>query len=199
MKEEIKNSKLIVEEKKTFKLFLWLFYIVFFSYDLFYYFIYPKSLNKKPGFPEGGLGYWYYPIIFFFIPLAIYGLKKGNPYIIKYLYFYGYTLVDMLRSILIYWGSHKHLAYGSLVEILFVFFSPLFVNKKFFYTVSAGMIIKYVLLGVLLRDTGVITPIWLLIFISMASYVFLIRFISYVKAINSVNDELRQKEKLAVI
>ena len=33
----------------------------------------------------------------------------------------------------------------------------------------------------------------------MVSYVFLIRFISYVKAINSMNDELRQKEKLAVI
>ena len=151
MKEENINLKLIVEEKKTFKLFLWLFYIVFFPM-IYFITLFSKIFKKKPGFPAGGLGVLVLSHHFFFVPLAIYFLKKGNPYIIKYFYFYGYTIVDMLRSILIYWGSHKHLAYGSLVEMFFVFFSPLFVNKKFFYTVSAGMIIKYVLIGVLLRD-----------------------------------------------
>ncbi|MCQ6281503.1 ATP-binding protein [Bacillus sp. EB600] len=199
MKEEIRITKLVLEEKKAVKLFFWLFNIVFITYDLFSYFIFPKSLNREAGIPQGGLGYWFYLLIFLITPIGIYFLKRGNPYLVKYIFFFGYTLFDFLNSVLIYWGSNKPFANGSLVEIFLVLFSPLFINKKYFFLVSLGTIVKYGLLGLILKDTRVLVAILLVIIISAIAFVLLVRFISYIKAITSVHEELRQKEKLAVI
>jgi signal transduction histidine kinase len=199
MKEEIKNSKLILEEKKAVKLFIWLFYIIFLSYDIAFYFILAKPLGKKPGIPVGGLGYWFYVIIIFMLPVSIYFLKKANPYIVKYLYFIGFTVFDFVNSILIYWGSNLHFKSGNMIEVFFILFSPLFINKRYFFLVSIGMVLKYSLIGIILTESSVLFPIALLILFSLISFVLLIRFTSYLKAINLIHEELRQNEKLAVI
>ena len=43
MKETNLSPRLIYEEKKAIKLFLWLFYIFYISYELVYYYIFPFS------------------------------------------------------------------------------------------------------------------------------------------------------------
>jgi signal transduction histidine kinase len=197
--EGMNNPKLILEEKKAVRLFLWLFYIVFLAYDISYYFILAKPLGRKPGIPAGGLGYWFYIIIIFFIPISIYLMKKGNPYLIKYIYFIGYSCIDLVNSILIYWGSNTEFKSGNFIEVLFVLFSPLFINKRYYFLVSVGTVLKYSLLGIILKASDVLFPIAVLILFSAISFVLLARFSSYLKAINIINEELRQKEKLAVI
>jgi signal transduction histidine kinase len=199
MKYRINNPKLVLEEKKAVKLFLWLFNIIFFTYDFFYFYIYPNSLHKKPGIPDGGFGYWYYVLILLLTPIGIYILKRRNPYYVKYIFFVVYTVFDFVNNILIYWGTHKPLASGNLVEVFFVLFSPLFINKYYFFLVSIGMIVKYALLGLILMDARATVAVWMLILMAIIAFVLLIRFISYLKAIHAINEELRQKEKLAVI
>lgn len=199
MKEGINNPKLVLEEKKAIKLFIWLFNLIFLTYDFFYYYVYPHSIHQKPGLPEGGLGYWYYVLIVLLTPIGIYLLKRGNPYQIKYIFFVVYTVLDLVNNILIYWGTNKPFASGNLVEVFFVLFSPLFINRTYFFLVSIGMIVKYGLLGIILMDSRAAVAVWMLILMAIIAFVLLIRFISYLKAINSINEELRQKEKLAVI
>jgi signal transduction histidine kinase len=199
MKEGINNPKLVLEEKKAIKLFFWLFNLIFLTYDFFYYYVYPHSIHQKPGLPEGGLGYWYYVLIVLLTPIGIYLLKRGNPYQIKYIFFVVYTVLDLVNNILIYWGTNKPFASGNLVEVFFVLFSPLFINRTYFFLVSIGMIVKYGLLGIILMDSRAAVAVWMLILMAIIAFVLLIRFISYLKAINSINEELRQKEKLAVI
>jgi signal transduction histidine kinase len=132
-------------------------------------------------------------------PIGIYLLKRGNPYQIKYIFFVVYTVLDLVNNILIYWGTNKPFASGNLVEVFFVLFSPLFINRTYFFLVSIGMIVKYGLLGIILMDSRAAVAVWMLILMAVIAFVLLIRFISYLKASNSINEELRQKEKLAVI
>ncbi|MEH7249612.1 two-component sensor histidine kinase, partial [Neobacillus niacini] len=90
MKEYLQRPKLIYEEKKAIKLFLWLFYIFYISFEVAYYYLFPlyergTAVTIKT---MDGLGFWNYLIIFSLLPLSIYLNKKGNIYIIKYLYIY---------------------------------------------------------------------------------------------------------------
>ncbi|MGG3468326.1 ATP-binding protein [Neobacillus pocheonensis] len=200
MNEGIRSPRLIFEEKKAIKLFLWLFYIFFITYDIFYFFILPKyTTYGKDGFPDNGLGYWLYVLVFCLLPLSIYTIKKGNPYLVKYIFLFGYIMIDIVDNLLIYLGTSVPFASGNIVELLFLFFSPIFVNKKYYWTVSLGIIGKYILIGVILQDANVISPVILTIILSAIAFILLIRFYSYIKSLTSVHEELRQKEKLATI
>ncbi|WML57537.1 ATP-binding protein [Neobacillus sp. PS2-9] len=200
MKDYIKNPQLIVEEKKAVRLFLWLFYIVYFSFDLFTYYLFPNSLkNNKVGNPEEGLGFWIYLFIIAILPIAIWIMKKGNIYLVKYIYFYSYVCLDLINSLKIYLGSTEPFASGHIVEVLFVLFCPVFVSKKYFWTVTLGMISKYIILGVILQDIQVIVPTVIYAILTGIAYVILVRFYSYIQSLTSVHDELLQKERLAVI
>ncbi|MEH7749265.1 two-component sensor histidine kinase, partial [Neobacillus drentensis] len=62
MKEGFQTTKLIFEEKKASILFLWLFNLMYYSFDIFYYWIRPK-INKQVSIfdtDEVGLGVWLY-------------------------------------------------------------------------------------------------------------------------------------------
>ncbi|MEH7336760.1 ATP-binding protein, partial [Neobacillus drentensis] len=200
MNEGIKSSKLLFEEKKAIKLFLWLFYFFFVTFDLFWYFVLPKYTSYgKNDFPESGLGYWLYFWVFSLLPISIYFIKKGNPYLVKYIFLLGYLLIDIIDNLLIYSGNSLPFASGNIVELLFLFFSPIFVNKKYFWTVFLGIVGKYILLGLVLQDANVLPPIIMTIILSAIAFILLIRFYSYISSLTSVHEKLRQKEKLAVI
>ncbi|MFP7299178.1 ATP-binding protein [Neobacillus niacini] len=194
------SHKLIYEEKKATKLFLWLFYIFYISFELIFFYIFPKLSGKGViSKPHEGLGLWIYLFIFGLLPPALYFLRKRNPYIIKYLYIYSFLLIDTVHNVLVYWGSDQSFSSGHIVEVVFVLFSPIFVNKRYFWTVSAGMVLKYVFIGVLLKDIQVLVPMVIYIILSAIAFVILVRFESYIRSVTKMNDELRRKEKLAVI
>ncbi|MEH7352073.1 ATP-binding protein [Neobacillus drentensis] len=200
MEESSNSPKLIYEEKKAIKLFLWLFYIFFLGYDLFYYYLLHKFTNYgKVGIPDDGLGLWLYIIILCFLPLSIYIIKKGNPYLVKYIILLSYIITDIINALMIYFGTSLTFAMGNIVDVLFIFFSPIFVNKKYFWSASVGIIGKYILLGVVLKDLNVLPPILTTLIIAAIAFIVLIRFYSYINSLTYVHEELRQKEKLAVI
>ena len=201
MKDSIRNPKLLFEERKAIILFLWLFYFMYYSFEIFYYTIRPRINSDKSIFEtdEVGLGIWLYILVFCMLPVAIYFIKKGNPYIVKYIYILGYIGIDMFDSLMTYWGTTDKYAAGNIVEVLFVLFSPIFVNRKYFWTVSIAMIGKEIILGILLQDLNVLVPIVVYVILSVIAYILVIRFNSYIKTLTTVYEELKQKEKLAVI
>ncbi|MBT2726701.1 GHKL domain-containing protein [Bacillus sp. ISL-75] len=201
MKEGINNTKLLFEERKAITLFLWLFYFMFYSFDIFYKYIRPHLNDQESQFntERVGLGIWLYILILALLPIAIYFIKKGNPYIVKYIYIISYIGIDILDTLLEILGTTASYAAGNIVEVLFVLFSPIFVNKKYFWVVSLGMIGKELLLGIILQDLNVLIPTVIYVILSVIAYILVIRFNSYIQTLTTVYEELRQKEKLAVI
>jgi signal transduction histidine kinase len=193
------SPKLFYEETKAIKIFLWLFYIFYISFELIYYYIFPNLLGRGITKTQEGLGIWLYIILFGLLPIAVFLMKKGKPYVIKYLYIYTFFVIDTLHNILIYYGTNKSFAAGDIVEVVFILFSPIFVNKKYFWTVSAGMVLKYIIIGVILLDPQVVVPLVIYVILSAIAFVILIRFDSYIRTLTEVHEKLRRKEKLAVV
>lgn len=194
-----KNSALLYEEVKAVKFFLWTFYIILFAYDIAYYFVIPYYSYGNIGFPEGGMGFWMHFYLLLLLPLVFYFSKKGQPEKIKYIYMISFMVLDIINNAMIFWGNDKEFTGGHILEIYFILFSPIFVNKRFFWTVSIGFFLKYILDGLLFHSNNVVFPLALILFISAISYVLLSRFQSYISALTSIHNDLRQKEKLSVI
>ena len=132
-KQSVNVLHLDREEIKALKLFLTLFYIFLVVYDVFYYYLLPYFNDKKEfGLPSGGLGFWYHAVFFLFLPLSIFLVRAGKLYSVKYFYLFGFIFIDLINNILIYFGEDKDFAIGNAVELIFILFSPLFINKRFF-------------------------------------------------------------------
>lgn len=192
---------LIQEEVKALKLFLSLFYIIFFLNDILYYYFYPKvqTGDSSIGFPEGSLGFWMYAFMFLLLLISIYFTKKKHIYLVKYIIFIGYILSDLINNILIYYGTIKPFESDNVVELFLLLFSPIFVNKRYCRVVSLGLIGKYTLLGIVLHTPIVMVPIVLCITFATIAFILLTRFQSYVCTIKNMFEEAQQAEKLAVI
>ncbi|GLB60007.1 ATP-binding protein [Cytobacillus sp. NCCP-133] len=190
---------LVNEETKAVRLFMWLFYLIFTLYDLFYYYLLPLNAGGTSGLPNGGLGIGYYLILIGLLPIAVYFFKTGSPFKVKYLFFTSFVLTDFINSMLIYLGESKEFQTGNAVELFFIIFAPLFVNKRYFWIVTGGLVGKYLLTGWLLSSQKVMVPIVLLIIFSTVSYLLVNRFYSYIESLTKVFQELRQTEKLAAV
>ncbi|NRD78033.1 ATP-binding protein [Bacillus sp. BRMEA1] len=200
MKIDSKRPELIFEEKKAIKLFLWIFLVTYIIYDLYWYLFIPAYTHAKTiKFPDGGFGYWRYFLIFFMLVISIFLIKKDKIFGVKYFILISYFSIDFLDTFLKYFHTSKEFASGHIVELFFVLFAPIFVNKKYFWITSLVVILKYFLLGVTLHTKMVIFPIVLIIVISGISYFLLMRFCSYIVSLTSVYEELKKKEKLAVV
>jgi signal transduction histidine kinase len=199
MIEGFSKSKLILEEKKALTLFLWLFYITYIAYELLYYYIFPSFSNGGIIGNPDGVGPFAYLFIFGLLPLTHYFNKKGNPYIVKYLFIFTFLLLDIVNSLMMYLGTDKTFAAGHIVEILIVLFTPIFVNKRYFWTVSIAVFVKYLFIGIVLWESLVLAPMGIFIVLLAMSYAILNRFSSYISSLTLAHDELRKKEKLAVI
>lgn len=186
----MKKTSLLEEEKHSTVLFLWLFYITFFVYDIFYY-------NLFPAFPWINVGsgntVWYdfmyvkYGVIIALIPLFIFLIKKDKTTSVKYILFFGYFATNLYSDILYY----KDIPYtsGNIVEVVIILFSPIFVSKLFTCYVSLGLFLKYILVGLFLQDSLVVFPISIMIVLSFIAFLLLHRFLNYIKALKYSYDE----------
>jgi signal transduction histidine kinase len=200
MKTSSMSPRLISEETKAIKFFLILFYIFLFAYDIYLYYLMPFYTKEGHiGVSNRGFGFLFHIAVLALLPIAFFLIKKGNPYIVKYIYLFSYAAIETVNNLYIYMGSDKPFESGNIVELLFVFFSPIFVNKKYFWTASICMIGKYVVIGGILKASNVVLPIIVFFILSVIAFFLLSRFTSYINSLTSVHLELRQKEKLAVI
>ncbi|PES83333.1 two-component sensor histidine kinase [Bacillus cereus] len=196
-----KYRSLIYEEREALKVFILLFYIIFFSYDIIYYFAYPAmNINEaRIGWPEGGMGIGVYILVISLFPISIYLQKQGYVYFVKYLFLIGYMLIDLINNLMIYLHSDRVFENGNMVEIFLILFAPIFVNRKYFYFVSCSVIGKYVFFALLLQDIKVVIPLVLCVFFCIISHSLLKRFQSYVRTVVEMMSNMKETENLAVI
>lgn len=190
---------LVDQEQKANNLYVTLFYVILVLYDTLYYFLYPTFISKSEvGLPTI-LGYWVYLAVFLLLPITYFLKKQGKHFNIKYIYFLTYTILTFIDDFFTYFNSPVGYESGNIVEVILLLFSPIFVNKKFFWTVTVGLIMKYLFLGLLLQTTRVLVPIVLTIFISIVVFIILNRFSSYITALTETFRQLQHKEKLALV
>ena len=190
----MKSASLLKEEKRSTILFLWLFYIVFIVYDIYYYKLFPAF----PGLDYGSANpFWYhlniikYLIMIAIVPASIYFMKREKTELVKYIVVLSYISINVITDILYFKDGTIAYSSGSLVEVLMILFSPIFVNRLFFITVTGGLVLKYMLVGLFLQDPVVLFPIILILLLSIIGIIILNRFLNYVKALrNSYDEEL---------
>lgn len=199
MNEQTREEVLRIEEIKAIKLFTVLFYFVYIVYDFIYYFLFPYIKHEEVGFPDKGLGYFMYVLLLLLLPIVHFLIIKGQPFIIKYVFFYGFLLLDFCNNILIYWDADTLYMNGNFVEVLFLIFAPIFVNKRFFWIITLTMILKYVVYGLLFNSATIIVPIIFTVFLAIFGWILLARFISYINGMVLAYDDVKQKEKLAAV
>ncbi|KEK24587.1 ATP-binding protein [Bacillus gaemokensis] len=189
------------EEVKALKIFLSLFFAIFFMYDIAAYYISPKLENfQNPSeFPEGGLGIWLYIFMILLFFVGIYFMKRKNPYIVKYIIFIGYNVLDLIHNIMIYYGNDAEFDGGNIVEGFFIMFAPIFVNKRYFWLVAGGIVGKYALMGFVVQSFIVAIPIALCSVFAIVCWIILSRFHSYIRTIEMMYEEIQKTEKMVVI
>ncbi len=199
MKDYVREQNYINEEIKAVKMFLILFYSVFFLYEGYFYFLYPKCTEGIVGLPDGGLRYWLYLIVIALLPIGIYLMRLGKPQAVKYVFTIVYVVVDAINSVLIYVTEPKPIDFGNLVELVLILFSPIFINKKYYGVVSTLIVGKYILLSLILKQSLLILPTVILSVVAIVSFILLTRFFSYISTVTSAVNDLHNKEKLAYI
>ncbi len=167
---------LIGQEERAAKLFIIILLTVIFAVDIFVVKtaldIYRDINQLIPYITMYGL-----------LPICYFQWKNKKAYAIKYTMFFSYIATSLVIEVHLFWDGFAYTG-GSIAEIFFLFFSPIFVNKRFFWVVVSGIGLKYVILGVLLLSTDVLVGLGLLIALSTVTYIILSRFISFVGALN---------------
>ena len=186
MTENVQTTMLF--EEKGDKIFPMVVYIVFLRYDIFYSYFFPKFPWGTYTVPQSILDYMLYIVMIFLLPVSFI-LFKNKPGSIKYIYFLTYTFINCINDIWLYRGNSEAYSSGNVVEIVIVLFSPIFVNKKFFYTVSLGTILKFFIVGFALQDAVVLFPLIIVIVLSLIAFILLHRFLNYLAAISDAYDQ----------
>jgi signal transduction histidine kinase len=199
MKVIAEDTVMLQEEMKAAKLFIKLFYTFLFGYDICSYYLYPLYAKGERGIPKGGLEYWHYVALIALFPVALYMMSHGKTSWIKYMYVAVHTILDLTNILMMYMGTSKEFESGSVAEVFFVLFAPIFINKAYLLFVSVSMIGKYIVIGLILHTPIVTFPIMLLLIFSIVSFVILERFRSYTQTLTKTFQELHQAERLAVI
>ncbi|WP_059172428.1 ATP-binding protein [Bacillus sp. FJAT-27445] len=199
MNGKLQDVRMIPEEVKALKLFFYLFYPTFLGVDLLLFLAFRGSDSSAHYLYDPLEVAWYYLIVLGLLPLSIYWTKRRSPFTVKYLFFICFSIVDFAYLIFSYLNSEKNLLVGNFVELIFIMLVPIFVNKRYFWVVAIGTIIKYLTCGIVLQTTEAFMPIVLYMVISFVAYIILNRFSSYLNAITEVYEELRRNEKLVSI
>jgi putative nucleotidyltransferase with HDIG domain len=188
MEKQSVDSVLRNEEQRTVTWFITLFYFISITYDIFYYYFRPKYfVGGTIGLPNL-FGYWIYFIMFMLILVAIFLNRNKKEYLIKYVYSGAYLLLTFVNDFKEYIGTDKEFASGNIAEMFLILFAPIFVNNRFFWFVSVGTMIKYLLLAIVLKSSDAITPVIIVIVLSLISYILLNRFKGYVAAVKNSYD-----------
>ncbi|MDQ0484251.1 ATP-binding protein [Guptibacillus hwajinpoensis] len=194
----------VKEEKRANTLFIFLFYLTFILFDTYRFGIRPILNPDSEPIIFSSLSMMITYIVIYIItaalfPLSIYLSKKKKPFIVKYLYFFVFLAGALTTEMVEYFGTNNVYASGSPVELVFVLFSPIFVNRMYYFVIVLGLVCKYAFMGIFTFSPEVAFPIMLLLLFSAVTFIILNRFISYLKAVEKSYEHSSHNEKLAFI
>ncbi|WP_347552066.1 ATP-binding protein [Pseudalkalibacillus hwajinpoensis] len=194
----------INEEKKANKLFIILFYFIYIFFEVYRNFIRPllDIAGEEIIFRSQTMmatTIVFYIVITSLLPISVWLTRNKRPFSIKYLYFSVFFLGILVTEILRYYGNSDTYASGSPVELFFVLFAPIYVNRVYYLVVAIGFVCKYSFMGFFTLSPEVTFPIVLLVLFSTVTFIILNRFKTYLRTVEKSYERAGHNEKLAFI
>ncbi|MES5945182.1 ATP-binding protein [Bacillus cereus group sp. MG6] len=192
MKESFLSYK---EEERNAKIFLWVLFVTVTAYQIFYAIVLEnKSLTDK-----GHNILWQVICGTAILGVNIYLIKKEKANLVKYTCLFAYIGIEM-ANILSYILYNKAAFDGvNIIEIILIFFVPIFLNKKYFVFLLATIIGKYVIYLFVLEEVKAFMFLIMYTLLLIAAYIILNRFLQYLSAVKESIKIASESQKLAVI
>ncbi|TCW56630.1 hypothetical protein EC917_104353 [Bacillus thuringiensis] len=192
MKESFLSYK---EEERNAKIFLWVLYVIVVSYQIFYAIVLEnKSLTDK-----GHSILWQVICGTAILGVNVYLIKKEKANLVKYACVFAYIGIEIV-NILSYMLYNEAAFDGvNIIEIIFIFFVPIFLNKKYFVFVLSTIVGKYVIYLFVLKEVKGFMFLIMYTLVLIAAYIILNRFIQYLSAVKESIKIASESQKLAVI
>ncbi|HFU7055498.1 MULTISPECIES: ATP-binding protein [Bacillus] len=192
MKESFLSYK---EEERNAKIFLWVLYVTVGVYQVSYAIV----LENKALIENWHKGMWQALCGVAILCVNIYLVKKEKANLVKYtcIFIYiGIEIVNILSYIL-----YNKVAFDAtnIIEIIFIFFVPIFINKRFFVCLLVTIIGKYLIYLFVLGEVKAFMFLIMYTLVLIAVYIILNRFIQYLSAVKESIKIASESQKLAVI
>jgi len=183
------------EEERNAKIFLWVLYVIVVSYQIFYAIVLEdKSLTDK-----GHSILWQVICGTAILGVNVYLIKKEKANLVKYACVFAYIGIEIV-NILSYMLYDEAAFDGvNIIEIFFIFFVPIFLNKKYFVFVLSTIVGKYVIYLFVLKEVKGFMFLIMYTLVLIAAYIILNRFIQYLSAVKESIKIASESQKLAVI
>ncbi|MDA2730585.1 ATP-binding protein [Bacillus cereus] len=183
------------EEERNAKILLWVLYVIVISYQIFYAIVLEnKSLTDK-----GYSVLWQVICGTAILGVNIYLIKKEKANFVKYACVFAYLGIE-IANIFSYMLYNEAAFDGvNIIEIILIFFVPIFLNKKYFVFILSTIVVKYVIYLFVLKEVKGFMYLIMYTLVLIAAYIILNRFIQYLSAVKESIKVASESQKLAVI
>ncbi|WP_342716063.1 ATP-binding protein [Bacillus paramycoides] len=183
------------EEERNAKIFLWVLYVIVVSYQIFY----ATVLENESLTDKGHSILWQVICGTAILGVNVYLIKKEKANLVKYTCVFAYIGVEIV-NILSYLLYNEAAFDGvNIIEIIFIFFVPIFLNRKYFVFVLSTIVGKYVIYLFVLKEVKGFMFLIMYTLVLIAAYIILNRFIQYLSAVKESIKIASESQKLAVI
>ncbi|EJS73250.1 MULTISPECIES: ATP-binding protein [Bacillus] len=183
------------EEERNAQIFLWVLYVIVVSYQIFYAIV----LENKLLTDKGHSILWQVICGTAILGVNVYLIKKEKANLVKYACVFAYIGIEIV-NILSYMLYNEAAFDGvNIIEIIFIFFVPIFLNKKYFVFVLSTIVGKYVIYLFVLKEVKGFMFLIMYTLVLIAAYIILNRFIQYLSAVKESIKIASESQKLAVI
>ncbi|MDH4423733.1 ATP-binding protein [Bacillus cereus] len=183
------------EEERNAKIFLWVLSVIVVVYQV----LYAILLENKAPMENWHREMWQAICGVAILCVNIYLIKKEKANLIKYAGILVYIGIE-IANILLYMIYNKVAFDGTnVIEIILIFFVPIFLNKKYFVCLLAAIIGKYLIYLFVLEEVKAFMFIIMYTLVLIAAYIILNRFLQYLSAVQESIKIAGESQKLAVI
>lgn len=183
------------EEERNAKIFLWVLYVIVVSYQIFY----ATVLENESLTDKGHSILWQVICGAAILGVNVYLIKKEKANLVKYTCVFAYIGIEIV-NILSYLLYNEAAFDGvNIIEIIFIFFVPIFLNRKYFVFVLSTIVGKYVIYLFVLKEVKGFMFLIMYTLVLIAAYIILNRFIQYLSAVKESIKIASESQKLAVI
>ncbi|MBF7152841.1 MULTISPECIES: ATP-binding protein [Bacillus] len=183
------------EEERNAKIFLWVLYVIVVSYQIFY----ATVLENKSLTDKGHSILWQVICGTAILGVNVYLIKKEKANLVKYTCVFAYIGIEIV-NILSYMLYNEAAFDGvNIIEIIFIFFVPIFLNRKYFVFVLSTIVGKYVIYLFVLKEVKGFMFLIMYTLVLIAAYIILNRFMQYLSAVKESIKIASESQKLAVI
>ncbi|MED3315172.1 ATP-binding protein [Bacillus wiedmannii] len=183
------------EEERNAQIFLWVLYVIVVSYQIFYAIV----LENKLLTDKGHSILWQVICGTAILGVNVYLIKKEKANLVKYACVFAYIGIEIVN--ILSYMLYNEVAFDgvNIIEIIFIFFVPIFLNKKYFVFVLSTIVGKYVIYLFVLKEVKGFMFLIMYTLVLIAAYIILNRFIQYLSAVKESIKIASESQKLAVI